>query len=206
MSKNTRNRILLTALAALLLVTLTIGGTMAWLVAEYSTVTNTFTKTDVNVGLEETVNNNFDIVPGGDDTKDPKAWIVDGSEPAYLFVEIVENNNTYTIEGTETQSKYITYGIASGWTKLDSACTANTTVIWREVTTEEIGVKYDILAGNEVEYDTEITKATMPTDNAKPTIAFQAYACQSANVDDAATAWSYIQNGGKTPVVENPAE
>lgn len=199
MSKNTRNRILLTAVAALLLVCVTVGGTMAWLVANTNAVTNTFTTSDLNVDIEET-KREYQIIPGGDDDKDPKAWIVEGSEPAYLFVVITETNNTFTVN--DETVKYITYNLGDGWTQLSSTTDTETgvitTVIWRSVTEAQIDVKYDILANNKVYYNTEITKTTMPT--TQPTIAFQAYACQSANVADAATAWSYVQNNGLTPV------
>lgn len=43
MSKNTRNRILLTAVAALLLVAVAVGGTVAYLNATSNAVVNTFT-------------------------------------------------------------------------------------------------------------------------------------------------------------------
>ena len=53
MSKNTRTRILLTAVAALLLVAMTVGGTLAWLQDTSDTVENTFTASNIDVELDE---------------------------------------------------------------------------------------------------------------------------------------------------------
>ena len=196
-------KILALTLAAVLLVAVGVGGTLAWLVAETEAVENTFAPSDLGVDIEES-KNTYKIIPGGDDDKDPKAWITTGSEPAYLFVVITETNNIFTANGTT--HNYVDYTLASGWNTLSDPTTADgviTTVIWRSVSEQQINVKYDILAGNKVYYNTEITKATMPTTATQPEITFQAYACQSANVADAATAWSYIQNGGLTPVAGN---
>ena len=95
MSKNTRNRILLTALAALLLVTLTIGGTMAWLVDDSEIVTNTFTPSDIEITLTETVpeNRTAKMVPGATIAKDPTVTVQSGSEPCFVFVKMTKEND-----------------------------------------------------------------------------------------------------------------
>lgn len=203
MSKNTRTRILLTAVAALLLVTMAVGGTLAWLVAETNTVENTFTTSTLDVDIKEDgavkdddgkLTQRFKMVPGEVISKKPTASIVAGSEAAYLFVKITETNNAYN-----TNDKYVKWEIAEGWKLVEGT----TDVYWREVAAGD-NKEYEILKGNQVTINTEITVDEMAAIvDTLPQLTFQAYACQSANVADAKTAWSYVGNDGKTPVANN---
>jgi SipW-cognate class signal peptide len=108
-------------LALALVVGGVVGGTVAWLTAKSDVVTNTFTTSDIEVKLEETKGatvtggKEFKMVPGYELEKDPKAWVVAGSEDCYLFVKLDWANNTYT-SGEETKN-YLTWAIADGWTR-----------------------------------------------------------------------------------------
>lgn len=172
------SKTLVLALAVMLIVGTTIGGTIAWLTAESGTVTNTFTTSDINITLSEGVDTDkdgaasFKMVPGCTITKDPKASVVTGSEDCYLFVEITESENF---------NNFMTYAIAEGWTKL-----GNSNVYYRVYdskdsnNTNQMGTQYSILDGDRVVVKDSVTKEHMNglTENTYPKLTFKAYAVQ----------------------------
>lgn len=124
------------AVSLLLVVALSIGGTIAWL-TDSETVTNTFTIGNVNITLKETdaqgnkVNaQSFKFVPGVTMAKDPTVTVEAGSEACYVFVkvdEVIGNDNNkvvYTSAGQTVEksfSDYFTYAIRleNEWTQGD---------------------------------------------------------------------------------------
>ena len=114
-----------------------VGGTLAWLTAQDTPVVNTFSTSTIGVELEETPDVTYKMIPGWDIVKDPKAWITENSEAAYLFVEVKESKNFDT---------FMTYAIADGWTLLDTTTVGaaidtianDTYVIYREVASVEL--------------------------------------------------------------------
>lgn len=189
--KNMKRSIALVVAIALLL-GCAIGGTLAWLMDETDTVTNTFSTSTIGVELKETTTE-YKMVPGWEINKNPKTWIAEGSEAAYLFINVVESTNF---------DDFMTYAIADGWTLLgsDSAkqgsyiTTDNTTpdsyVIYREVTTKDLGEDkaFDILNGNKIVVKGEVTKEMMTAnDFEQPTLSFKAYAHQLWKTNEPAT-------------------
>lgn len=220
MSKNTRNRILLTAVAALLLVVMSVAGTMAYLVANTPKVENTFTTSDIGLILKEhplkitdgktdgkTIDKNatpvdavteYKMVPGDTLQKDPFVTVDANSVDCWVFVEILETYNTLP---SNSEKKYINYDVdTTSWTKLDGVepKTKGATVYYysaNDATVKAGETKY-ILDDNQVIVDTAVLEIDMTAANTnKPQLTFYAYAIQKANVNDAATAWSYIVSG-----------
>ena len=175
---------LVLALAVMLIVGATIGGTVAWLTAQTPSVTNTFTVGDINITLNET-KSDFKMVPGNVIDKDPVVTVVDGSEDCYLFVKI---------EKSTTLDKYISYTVASGWTELDNV----DGVYYRVVNATDGTKSFSVLANDQVTVNEGVTKADMEAlkaENAtQPTLTFTAYAVQKDNIDTAALAWEKITN------------
>lgn len=196
------------AMAMLLSLVLVIGcvagGTLAWLTAQDTPVVNSFSGSTIGVDLEETTAE-YKMIPGWDIAKDPKAWITDGSEAAYLFVKIEESANFDT---------FMTYAIADGWTlltgvegfeqnmvndKIDTAAN-DTYVIYRKVTAANQmgeGNAFAILQNNNVTVKENVTKEMMNADDfTQPTLTFTAYAHQlqrnAAEEFNAATAWGNV--------------
>lgn len=96
--------------AAVLLLSCAIGGTMAWLATKSDEVKNTFTTSDINITLAET-KTDFKMVPGYTIEKDPKVTVKANSEACYLFVEIKESTDF---------NKYLAYKVdETKWTRLD---------------------------------------------------------------------------------------
>lgn len=201
----------LALLAALVLVIgCIIGGTLAWLTAKSDTVVNTFTTSDIEVKLEETKGTpvtggkEFKMIPGYELEKDPKAWVVAGSEDCYLFVKLDWANNTYT--SGETAKSYLDWAIADGWALVPG----ETNVYYRTVNSKQMSSgngannAYPILAGNKVTVSGDITKEQMNAldakDAVKPTLTITAYASQlyknnnsTDNTFTAVEAWNNVQ-------------
>ena len=169
-------------LALALVLGCALGGTVAWLVANSDTVTNTFTYGDINIALTETkpVNREAKIIPGMDIEKDPKVTVKANSEACWLFVKVEE-------AGTFVGSK-VTYSIADGWTAL----TGQPGVYYREVGAVTADTGFYALKDNVVKVSDTLTKEDIKNITTKPTLTFTAYAVQKDGIADAATAWSKI--------------
>ena len=195
-------------LALTLLVVCVVAGTLAWLTAKSDTVVNTFTTSDIEVKLEETKGTTvtggkeFKMIPGYELEKDPKAWVVAGSEDCYLFVKLDWANNTYT--SGETAKSYLDWTIADGWALVPG----ETNVYYRTVTSAQMSSDkgatnaYPILKGNKVTVSGDITKEQMNALDAegavKPTLTITAYASQlhknATETFSASEAWNNIAN------------
>ena len=168
MSKNTRNRILLTALAALLLVTLTIGGTMAWLTATSGPVTNTFTTSNVNVEISETTSD-YKMVPGATISKDPTVKLLDGSEDAWVFVKVTTENNLDTYIENYAPNSENWYSCGGGVYVYKEPLSAGKTAQFLT----SVKVKDTVTTADMTAADTE---------GNEPKLIFTPYAIQSANL------------------------
>lgn len=192
-------------LALALMVVGAVAGTLAWLTAKSDVVVNTFTTSNITVELKETQGKDveggkeFKMIPGYAISKDPKAWVVSGSEDCFLFVKLDWANNTYA-SGAESKN-YLNWAIADGWERVPG--TEN--VYSREVTSNQMSSDngttnaFPVLAGNKVTVSGDITKAQMNdfTENNLPKLTITAYASQlykNANKDTftAKEAWDNI--------------
>ena len=134
-------RILLTMVAAMLLVAISVGGTLAWLQAETGVVTNTFTVGEgINIDLDEakvyapgsepdgtkfgkvdeTVTdrvkaNTYKLVPGWTYDKDPIVHLKAVSGDCYLFVKVVNGIKDIEVAGDTSIAAQMT---ANGWNQL----------------------------------------------------------------------------------------
>ena len=169
----------LSIVAVVLVLCCAIGGTLAWLTAQSNNVVNTFTPSNISIGLEETTGKDYKMIPGWTIDKNPKAWVEDGSEECYLFVKLVWANNTF-----DTNKSYVSYTPAAGWTALED----EDGVYYREVSkagmSKDKGAtnSFPILLNNKVTVSGDITSAMM-TDfengtATKPTLTITAYASQ----------------------------
>ena len=173
-----RTRNTVTAILMFVLVlSFTIGGTLAWLTDTTGPVTNTFTYGDINITLAETTTA-YKMVPGNSISKDPSVTVRGGSEACWLFVKVEESANF---------RNFMTYTIASGWTPL----TGVNGVYYREVNAVTEDTKFNVLGGNQVQVSDTVTKEALNALNEDdyPTLTFTAYAVQRDNIETAAEAW-----------------
>ena len=188
-----RSKALLLALCAVLLVAVSVLGTMAYLTSKTQVITNTFTVGDINIELTETKpeSKQAKIIPGVDIEKDPKVTVKKDSEACWLFVEVKE-------EGTFVANK-VTYSIADGWTK-GNGTNIPTDVYYRSVDAVTADTDFYVLKGNEtykngvVIVSDELTKDEVDTitDGNQPKLTFTAYAVQQEGIDTAAAAWAKV--------------
>lgn len=173
------------------------GGTLAWLTAKSDTVVNTFTTSDINVKLAEskgvttTDGKSFKMVPGKSIEKDPKAWVVAGSEDCYLFVKLDWENNE--------NKQYLDWDIAEDWRLVPNQMNVYYRVVTASQMSNDNGAtnSYPVLKNNTVTVSGNITKGQMNafTDATLPKLTVTAYASQLYNNNTQFTpeaAWSNV--------------
>jgi len=185
---------LLAIIAIVMLMGISITGTLAWLSDKTDPVANTFTVGNIDIELAET-KTNFKMVPGNTIEKDPKVTVKAGSEACYVFVKIEESANL---------DNFIIYEVADGWTEL----TAGSNIWWREqaaIASDGSDAVFNVIGNkgfdgkgafvaNKVLVKTDVTKADMDAivSGNKPTLTVTAYAVQKDNVATAAAAWEIL--------------
>ncbi len=143
------------------------GGTYAYLQSETDDVVNSFKANQVTVALEETKGNQYDIIPGTTQGKDPKVT-VKTSVPAFVFVEI-----------TDTTQGLVKYEIADGWSALTDF---GKPVYYRSVDASDEAQVFGILKDDAVYYDAAVSNGDMLDEGGALKdgleLSFKAYAIQ----------------------------
>lgn len=194
----TKTKALGLMMAAVLLVTATIFGTMAYLTST-DEVTNTFTVGSVAITMDEAPvgtdgkeiaggrvkANSYKLMPGHVYDKDPIVHFQPKSEASWLFIEVT--NEIADIESKAQGYKSIATQITdNGWTELEN----HTGVYYKSVsanTSETDAVDYRVFAGFTV--DGGVTGDTLAGYNGK-TVKVTAYAVQADGFTTASTAWT----------------
>ncbi len=185
----TARKVLVLALCAVLLVSATIMGTMAYLTSS-DVVTNTFTVGSVSITLDEapvdvygTVvegarvkANTYKLVPGHSYTKDPTIHVTQGSEECWLFVKIVDE--IAAIEDTTTVAAQLT---ANGWTLIDS--TNNIYAYNSKVDARTTAQNVPVFDSFKISQNADVSSYTGKT------IVVTAYAIQADGFTTAQAAW-----------------
>lgn len=170
--------------AAMMVVGIAAGGTLAWLADSTKEVKNTFTTSDVDITLTEPkgVENNyeFQMVPGKTITKDPQVTVEAGSLDSYIFVKIEKSKNyDEFLEG---------YAVTDEWELVTEEDDGNVRVYYREYAAAEGEATYKVLEGDQVKVSADVTKAKMDSltkPDQYPTLTFTAYAIQKDYLTDA---------------------
>lgn len=104
-----RKRTVALLCAAVMLLGVVFGGTMAWLSKGSEPLTNTFKAGDIIIELTET-ERTYVMAPGTRLPKDPTVSVKEGSEDCYLFVKVEESENSPVV-----------WKEADGWKKVPDA-------------------------------------------------------------------------------------
>lgn len=175
-------------LAVVLIVGISVGGTLAWLTATTGPVTNTFTVGDINITLAETTPANYKIVPGGESAKNPTITVLKGSENCYVYVTV---DNTVVLNGTVVATPDIN---TANWILVEQV---ENKALYRYKDVVETNATNDQILPvfTKVSYSDTITKDNIAalTDT---TIVINGFAHQSENTnqnvaDAAAIAWAF---------------
>lgn len=184
---STNKKLIIAVVALSLALCCAVGGTLAWLHDETSTVTNTFTYGDINIALDESDDLDLQMIPGSVITKDPYVTVEAGSEACYLFLKVEESAKL---------RDYVSYALYDYWKPL----TGVDGVYYMEVSADNAsaGITYNVIVDNEVTVLESVTKEMMEAvkaDTDLVQLSFTAYAVQKENVPSAEKAWE-IANGG----------
>ena len=181
--------------AAVALLGVIFGGTMAWLNRGTDAVVNTFTTASVGLALKETTGP-YIMAPGAVLDKDPKVVVAEDSASCYLFVEVFEEN---------FERDPIAWEAAEGWSKIESLNKktedgkVTMQVFYREFDEKEThaytkdeggNCVFPFLKDDQVTVSDQLTKADMESYkdgaiDAYPRLIFTAYAIQRDYLKDA---------------------
>ena len=200
-----KKKVLLGILALVLVAAISVGGTLAWMTDTTGVVQNTFTSGKVDIDLKEhelikdgvgaftkvdtskeTVSNEgYKLIPGREAQKDPFVKVLTGSEDCFIYIEVVEENNTLE-EGKE--GKIVQWEAAQGWTLLTGKTGKNDGAVYYYNTKQAAGATVKFLANDKVTINPNFEK--LADETKAPVLKFYAYAVQAEGMSDAADAWN----------------
>ena len=184
-------KMLMMALAVILVVVISVSGTMAYF-TDTEAVVNTFTVGNIDITLDEKEDEDGDgkvtfenILPGQTYDKHPVVTVLEGSEDCWLFVKV--KNDMSAVEVAAADGDTIDEQIkANGWTELESG------VYYKSVSKNaDADQPFAVFESFTVREDAK--NADMQAVDNK-TIEITAYAVQAAGIDTAADAWTIAQN------------
>ncbi|MDD6320000.1 MAG: SipW-dependent-type signal peptide-containing protein [Oscillospiraceae bacterium] len=204
----TRTKVLGLMMAAVLLVSATIFGTMAYLTST-DEVTNTFTVGKVDIELDETdvkidgtkdsddrvKSNDYHLLPGHEYIKDPTVHVKADSENSYIFVKVengiadIEAANGTKMKDGSTEYKQIKDQIKeNGWTALNPDKDGYATDgVYYKAHTQATAVTNYVVFDNFM-IDGSVNGTTL-SNYAGKNVKVTAYAIQADGFDTAKAAW-----------------
>lgn len=178
--------------AAVALLGVIFGGTMAWLNRGTDAVVNTFTTASVGLDLTET-DREYIMAPGAVLDKDPKVVVAEDSADCYLFVKVEEKH---------FDKSPIEWAKAEGWTSAytengkDVKCKEGYYVYYREFKQADVKMYgkdetgnyvFPFLKDDSVTVSEDLKKSDMDgykTSKNNPELVFTAYAIQKEYLKD----------------------
>ena len=176
-------KILALALAAVLLVAVSVAGTIAYLTATSAPVENTFKTSTVSVSIAETTGTEYQVIPGVNITKDPVVTYTTNVD-SYVYVKMTK---------TEWDDA-MTFEMGKDWKKLDGY----ENVWYYEVVITEgaNNVAASTTGTLQVIADNTITVPGNIDFDKESKLAFTPYICQKAPANDPVEAWETYLNSG----------
>lgn len=162
--------------AAVLILAVGIGSTVAYLVASSRTLENTFTVGHVEIELSETTGTVYKLAPGVTLMKDPTVTVKAGSDACWLFVKV---------QKTAGFDSFCTFEMQSDWTSLPGVAG----VYYQKVEKTAVDRMFKILKNDRVMVRDTVTEEQLSTVGVNPTLDFTAYAVQSAGLATPQEAW-----------------
>jgi hypothetical protein len=174
-----KNKLIVAIALLICVVALGIGSTVAFLTRLVGPLDNTFIIGDIDMTLEETAGNQYQLIPGNTYKKDPTVTVKSGSVDCWIFVEITKTANP---------DAYLDYSVAESWFPL----TGHSGVYYRSVSEITEDVSFEVLSGNMITVKETLTKEVMQGITVTPKLTFTAYAIQSLGLETAAAAYNEI--------------
>ena len=184
-----KSKVILTVISLVLVVAMSVAGTLAFLKVKTTDVQNTFSPSNIALSLTEE-KDDLKMIPGVDMKKAPKVTVTADID-TYVFVKV---------EASANAAEYLTWAVdesATSWIKVPG----ETNVYYREVSADVAadGESFYVLTGKGtgdfangfVTTKTSVTEAMMNTaESSKPTLTFTAYAVQKDAMADVNAAWT----------------
>ena len=190
--KNSGKKLVVLLLVVVLLIGCTIGGTIAYLIAEHKTVTNTFVAGAIGtLELAETdkasqnAEGQYIIVPGKTITKDPKVTYTPAEAndvgEVYVFVQVSGGNWTYTATNRTFTADSLNWVLADNWIPLSNV---DGNMVFYQKVSSLTGAA--IIKDNTVAVGSDIVKGDDMTQavNAASGLTFTAHAIQAEGFAD----------------------
>ena len=162
---------------------------MAWLTDKTEDVTNTFTVGDINIGLTETTGAEYPFVPGDTLAKDPKVTVTAGSEDCWLFIKVLDANNS--IDDSNNNNKIVNWVVNTRiWTPVQDHPGFWYKSVDKGTGADGFSVFTDLITTDNyigsVKISDKVTKEMVEeiNDTTKPTIQVTAAAVQRKNLAD----------------------
>lgn len=159
------------------------GGTYSYLSQTTDDITNNFNAGIMQVQLDETTGQDYNIIPGTTEAKDPTVT-VNNTVDCYVYVEV-----------TDTTAGLVNYAITDGWTLLDGY----TDVYYRKVeaNASEKPQEFSVLKDDKVSYASTLNNDNMIDDESGAlkeglNLTFKASAIQMEPFNDAVNAYCVI--------------
>lgn len=175
-----KKKMVIPVIGLVLLLCMAVGGTVAYLMDQTKSITNTFTYGDINIDLKETTGEEYKMMPGIEIKKDPMVTVEKGSEDCWLYVKLDKSENF---------DRFMTYSIADGWTALKGY----DNIWYREIKAADVAAakaEYPVLMDDKVTVKPTVTKEDFNALGEEyPTLTVTAYAIQrDVNQDALSTA------------------
>lgn len=167
-------------LAAVLVLSVGVGATIAYLVASSGPVQNTFTVGAVSITLTETTGTEYKLLPGATLMKDPAVTVKGESDDCWVFVKITPTGNF---------DQYCTYALRAEWTPLPGEAG----VYYLAADGSAVDRVYRILHNDRVTVRETLTEEDLKAVTVTPTLDFTAYAVQRTGVDTPQAAWQILR-------------
>ena len=174
-----KNKLILASTMLICIIALGIGTTVAFLTHLAGPIDNTFIIGEIDMTLEETAGNKYQLIPGNTYKKDPTVTVKSGSVDCWIFVEITKTANP---------DAYLDYSVAEGWFPL----TGHSGIYYRSVSDITEDVSFEVLSGNSITVKETLTKEVMQGITDTPRLTFTAYAIQSQGLETAAAAYNAL--------------
>jgi len=211
-----KKKIVLGLTALILVVGLTIGGTLAFMQSKTAQVVNTFTVGSVHLSLAETYEQNSQLIPGTVIAKTPVLTVAAGSEAAYVRAKvevspalqalITNYSDQHSVKNVDTDKITIDFNTTDwDWSSFDttgfvyyrgtpvSPATVGTTGIVAKnaaaTVLPALFTKIDI--NGKTVTNEDLAHIVNATDGQ---IKVTGYAIQAATFDDATAAWAAFNN------------
>lgn len=142
------------------------GATLAYFTSETGPVTNTFSVGKVAITLDEAevdvygvevpnaervTANTYKLIPGHEYVKDPTIHVEKGSEPCWLFVQVIDQ-----ISDIQADNNIVKKMQENGWTLLDSQAEPGVWYYQTAVDAREAAVDVDVFDGFAIKHNANL--------------------------------------------------